>query len=141
VIVLDTSILSLVFRRPRPDAGDEPPLVAALRKLIDDDAPLAVPGIVLQELLSGVRSREQFRKLRSAMAGFPVLLAGEADHVRAARIGNACRGHGVACATVDALIAAQTIEGKGSLFTTDADFARIAAYSGLKLMGWTRKGP
>ena len=141
MIVLDTSILSLVFRRPHRDAGDEPPVVAALRKLIVDDAPLAVPGIVLQELLSGVRSREQFRKLRSAMAGFPVLSAGEADHVRAARIGNACRGHGVACSTVDALIAAQTVEGKGRLFTTDTDFERIAAYSGLKLLRWTHHGP
>ena len=141
MIVLDTSILSLAFRRPRRDAGDESPPVAALRKLIEDDAPLAICGIVLQELLSGVRSPEQFRKLRSAMAGFPVLLAGEADHIRAARIANVCRTHGVACSTVDSLIAAQTIERKGKLLTTDADFERISAYSGLRLMSWTPKEP
>jgi hypothetical protein len=39
VIVLDTSILSLAFRRRRRDAH-VPPQVAALHKLIDDDTPL-----------------------------------------------------------------------------------------------------
>jgi predicted nucleic acid-binding protein len=134
--VLDTSILSLVFRRRRRDAGEEPPPVVALRKLIADDAPLAVPGIVLQELLSGVRSREQFRKLQKAMAGFPLLLAGETHHVRAAQISNACRRHGVACSTIDALVAAISVESHGTLLTTDADFQRIAPHCGLNLAGW-----
>jgi hypothetical protein len=134
VIVLDTSILSLAFRRRRPETGDEPPPLAALRKLIADDAPLAVPGVVLQELLSGVRSGEQFRKLQGAMAGFPLLLADETHHVRAAQISNVCRRHGVACSTIDALIAAQVIESGGVLFTTDADFQRITAHSPLKLV-------
>lgn len=139
MIVLDTSILSLAFRRRRRETGDEPPPVAALRKLIADDAPLVVPGIVLQELLSGVSSREQFRKLQQAMAGFPLLLSGETHHVRAAQINNACRRHGVACSTIDALIAAQVIESGGRLFTTDADFQRIAMHSPLKLFDVARK--
>ena len=133
MIVLDTSILSLVFRRRR-DAGDEPPPIAVLRKWIAEDVPLAVPGIVLQELLSGVRSQEQFRKLAGAMAGFPLLLADHTHHVRAAQISNACRRHGVACSTIDALIAAQVIESGGRLLTTDADFQRIAMHSPLKLV-------
>jgi hypothetical protein len=134
VIVLDTSILSLAFRRRSREAGDEPPLVTALRKLIADDAPLAIPGIVLQELLSGVRSGEQFRKLQRAMAGFPLLLADESHHLRAAQISNACRRHGVACSTIDTLIAAQVIESGGKLFTTDVDFQQIAIHSPLKLV-------
>jgi predicted nucleic acid-binding protein len=138
VIVLDTSILSLAFRRRRRETDEEPLPLAALRKLIADDAPLAVPGIVLQELLSGVRSGEQFRKLQSAMAGFPLLLAGETHHVRAAQISNACRYHGVACSTIDALIAAQAIESNGRLFTTHADFRWIVAHSDLKLHDYDR---
>ena len=134
MIVLDTSILSLAFRRRRRETGDEPPPLAALRKLIADDAPLAVPGIVLQELLSGVRSGQQFRKLQRAVAGFPLLLAGDAHHVRAAQISNACRRRGVACSAIDALIAAQVIESGGRLFTIDADFQRIATHSPLKLI-------
>jgi predicted nucleic acid-binding protein len=107
-----------------------------LRKLIAEDVPLAVPGIVLQELLSGVASREQFRRLRAAMAGFHVLLAREGDHVRAARISNACRRRGVACSAIDALIAAISIESGGALLTADADFRQIAPHCGLKLVAW-----
>jgi predicted nucleic acid-binding protein len=133
VIVLDTSILSLAFRRRRP-AGEEPPPMAALRGLIAADTPLAVPGIVLQELLSGVRSQEQFRNLQKSMAGFPVLLATEIHHLRAAEISNACRREGIACSTVDALIAALVVEIGGQLFTSDADFQRIASCCKLRLL-------
>jgi predicted nucleic acid-binding protein len=138
VIVLDTSVLSLVFRRRGP-SDQEPWPVAELRKLIAEDAPLAVPGIILQELLSGVRSSEQFRKLQGAMAGFPILLANESHHLRAAQISNACRRQGVACSTIDALIATLTIAVDGQLLTTDADFARIAPHCGMKLCGLPRE--
>jgi predicted nucleic acid-binding protein len=132
VILLDTSILSLAFRRRRRE-DDDPPEVVALRKLIAGDVPLAVPGIVLQELLSGVRSPEQFQKLRASLAAFPVLLATEADHVRAAQIGDACRSRGVACSAIDALIAAMSIESGSALWTTDADSQRMARHCGLRL--------
>jgi predicted nucleic acid-binding protein len=131
VIVLDTSILSLAFRRPQPVA-DSPP-VTLLRKLIAGDVPLGVPGIVVQELLSGVRTERQFRTLRNALTGFPVLLATESHHFHAAEIFNSCRRHGIGCSTVDALIAALAVENGGMLFTADADFERIASCSELAL--------
>ncbi len=132
MIVLDTSILSLAFRG-RPEGSETPRRATVLRELIVADAPLAAPGIVLQELLSGVRGEAQFRRLRAATAGFPLLLATEADHLRAARIGNDCHRRGTSCAAVDALIAAMTVERDGRLFTADADFERIADCCGLKL--------
>lgn len=133
MIVLDTSILSLALRRRR-SVGNDPPQVLVLRELIVADAPLAVPGIVVQELLSGVRADKQFHKLRNALTGYSVLLATEFHHIRAAQISNACRNKGIACSTVDALIAALTVEEGGRLFTTDADFQRIASCCGLKLL-------
>jgi len=54
VIVLDTSALSVVFRRSRPDETAVPAPALVLKRLIAEDVPMAVPGIVLQELLSGV---------------------------------------------------------------------------------------
>lgn len=132
MIVLDTSILSLALRRRHGEEAETRP-AALLRELIVADAPLAVPGIVLQELLSGVRSPRQFQRLESAMTGFPILLAAETHHVSAARISNLCRGKGIACAAVDALIAALTVDNDGLLFTTDADFRRISSCCGLRL--------
>jgi predicted nucleic acid-binding protein len=133
VIVLDTSILSLAFRRRKTDA--QPPEVVALREFIAADAPLTIPGVVLQELLSGVRSQEQFHDLERLLAGFRIFLAAETHHVHAAQISNACRHKGIACSTIDALIAAMTIDCGGRLFTSDADFRRIASHCGLKLLG------
>lgn len=131
MIVLDTSILSLAFRRRRRTGN--PPSVGVLREMIAADVPLAVPGIVAQELLSGVRTDEQFRTIEKGLAGFPVLLAAERHHIRAARIINSCRSKGIACSTVDALIAALTTEEGGRLFTADADFRRIASCCELEL--------
>lgn len=133
MIVLDTSVLSEVFRRRKP-TEPEPAAVAAVRRMISEDWPLSVPGVVLQELLSGVRVREQFRRLESLTDGFPLLLASRREHVAAARISNTCRRTGVSVSTVDCLIAAQTIAAAGRLFTLDSDFERIAAHTDLKLL-------
>jgi predicted nucleic acid-binding protein len=133
VILLDTSVLSLVFRR-RSQRVSTSSAVALFRDLVASDAPLAVPGIVLQELLSGVRGQDQFHELQRAMEGFPLLLATELHHVKAAQIVNACRTNGVVCSTVDALIAAMTLESQGRLFTLDKDFQQMASYCGLKLV-------
>jgi hypothetical protein len=47
MILLDTSVLSLAFRRRR--VGEpEPQVAATLRRLVTEDAPVGVPGIVLQ---------------------------------------------------------------------------------------------
>jgi predicted nucleic acid-binding protein len=105
-----------------------------LRKMVAADIPLGIPGIVVQELLSGVRTDEQFRTIRKALAGFPVLLAMESHHIRASQIVNTCRSKGIGCSTVDALIAALTVENGGSLFTADADFRRIASCCELELV-------
>jgi predicted nucleic acid-binding protein len=136
VIVLDTSILLLMLRRPRLD-GQRPPSVTLLEKMIAEDWPPAVPGIVFQELLSGVRTESQFDGLRAAIAAFPVILATETHHVQAARISNACRQEGIACSAADALIASTTISLGGELFTADADFQRIALCCALRLYAQT----
>ena len=131
MIVLDTSILSLAFRR-RPGAPRDP---RALRfaELLEEDEPMAVPAVVLQEFLSGIRDELTFRRLDDLLGGFPLLLATRATHVAAAKIRNACRDRGVAASTVDVLIAAHAIESRGALFTSDDDFRHIASVCPLAL--------
>ena len=133
MIVLDTSVLSLAFRRRRGAAAPEPAEVIELRRLVEDDAPLAVPGVVLQELLAGVRSDAQFESLEQALDGFPIVSPSRSTHVRAARIANACRARGIAATTIDCLIAAQCLELSAPLFTTDGDFENMQPHCGLKL--------
>lgn len=132
MIVVDTSVWSLAFRR-RAGPGDEPKVVSLLRRMIKDDYPLSMPGIVFQELLTGVRDVSQAKKLQGILDGFPLLLATKEHHVEAARISTACRKGGVTAATVDCLIAAQCVCSNSPLLTTDEDFKRIARHAALIL--------
>jgi predicted nucleic acid-binding protein len=139
LILLDTSVLSLTYRRRRRGQHTMPGEVAELARLIEQDLPLAIPGIVLQELLSGLRDATELARLRATLAGFPVITATMADHLAAAEIANACRARGIAGATIDCLIAAQAIGGSFALFTLDRDFARIARCCKLAL--WPASRP
>ena len=94
-----------------------------------------VPGIVLQELLSGTRSAAQRRRLEEVLEGFEVRTASVDDHRLAATIRDDCRQSGVAAAAIDCLVAAQVIRAGVHLFTLDRDFDRIAAVSNLHLLG------
>jgi predicted nucleic acid-binding protein len=107
--------------------------VATLERLVAEDQPTIVAGIVLQEILSGVRTPEQFDRLLGTMEGFRVVTAGIEDHLKAAQVANACRHSGIASSAVDCLIAAQAINLGARLFTLDQDFERIASCCELKL--------
>lgn len=132
MILIDTSVLSLAYRR-RIKTSPEPPLVQTFRRLVEEDQPIAIPGIVLQELLSGVRTPSEFARLQELMEGFPLLIATQEHHVGAAKIANACHQAGIAASTVDCLIASMTVASKSQLFTGDEDFQRIAPHCGLQL--------
>ena len=132
MIVVDTSVLSLAFRR-RARPGQELPLVRDFRRLVEEDQPLVIPGIVLQELLSEVRAEDDFLRLLDILDGFPIVTAATAHHVAAAKISNACRQSGISASTVDCLIAAMAVEGKAKLLTADEDFSRMARHCDLRL--------
>jgi predicted nucleic acid-binding protein len=132
VIVLDTSLLSHAYRR-QPGGGTQPPAVREFARLLDEDAPLVVPGIVLQELLSGVKGATAFRALDDILSGFPLLLATRHTHALAAQLRSRCRAKGVAAGSVDCLIAAHAVEADAALFTLDRDFALMAKHTDLQL--------
>jgi predicted nucleic acid-binding protein len=133
VIVLDTSVLAAVLRRRRRGQVEEE-LAARVTTLLNSEEQVSVPGIVLQELLSGMREQKQGERVLAAIRqSFPVVLATEGDHLKAADLANLAAGKGLALSTPDALIAAQAFNRRARLFTTDGDFTRLAAIAGLKL--------
>ena len=134
MILLDTSVVSAVLRRRHKGEAEEA-LSARVASLLRGHEQVALPGIVLQELLSGVADRRQHEKLLAAAhESFPVVLAAEGDHLKAADLANACASRGLALSTPDALIAAQAMNRRAQLFTTDADLRRLAEVAGLKLL-------
>lgn len=133
MIFLDTTVVSAVLRRRRRGESERR-LAGRVENLLATDVPVVLPGIVLQEVLSGIAAPEQFRRVRDAIhASFPVVVATEGDHVAAAELVNASAARGVACSTPDALIAAQVMRARGALFTTDGDFGHISKVAPLKL--------
>lgn len=132
MIFLDTSLLSVVLRRQQSGSARSRD-ADALRRMIASGVPPSVPGIVIQEILSGVKTEAQFQALSHALERLPVLLAKASDHLFAAALFNTCQRKGVAATLVDCLIAAQAISHHAKLWTLDRDFAQIARHSELRL--------
>lgn len=133
MILLDTSVLSAVLRRRKKGDAEEV-LSARVTSLLNSEEQVSVPGIVLQELLSGIAEQKQGERLLAAIRqSFPVVLATEGDHLKAADLTNLAARNGAALSTPDALIAAQAFNRRASLFTTDGDLPKMAALAGLKL--------
>lgn len=118
-----------------------PGVVRLLEKLTREKQRVVVPGIVFQELLSGIKEPSQAEKIMGIMEGYPILLATQDHHVEAANISNVCRKVGVSAATVDCLIAAQCIMENGILLTMDDDFSLIARHSTLRLYPMRHERP
>jgi len=133
VILLDTSVVSAALRR-RSRGDAEQTVARQVAALLHGEQAVGIPGIVLQEILSGIAERAQHEKILAALrAGFPVVLATEGDHLLAADLVTLAARRGIALSTPDALIAAQAINRHAALFTVDADFAHLS-WSGLKLL-------
>jgi predicted nucleic acid-binding protein len=134
VILLDTSVVSAVLRRRRRGER-ETALAARVASLLDTDAPVALPGIVFQEVLSGIAEGAQRERVLAAIReSFPVLLATEGDHLKAADLVTWAARNGLSLSSPDALIAAQTLNRRARLFTTDTDFGSLAGLAGLRLV-------
>ena len=131
-LVVDTSVWSYYLRRPRVDESN--PYVRAMRRHAEaGDASLLV-GVILQELLSGVRSARDFDELLRALSAVPLVPMTRETYVSAARLTNACQRRGVQVGVVDALLAAACIEWGYPLLTADKDFLHIARHCELVLL-------
>ena len=133
MILLDTSVLSRVFRRRR-SGPKEIRLQHILEGLMAGDALLGIPGIVLQEVLSGIRVEKQFGELeKRLLAAFTIVLPTTEDYIEAARLRNRCLAKGLSASGPDCLIAVMVISGGHELFAADADFEAISKHAPLKL--------
>ena len=133
MILFDTSVLSRVFRRSKPGSA-ETDLRLKVDALLREDVPLGIIGLVLQELLTGIRLEKQFEELQSRLLGSFEIIHPNTDHyVEAARLQNKCLAKGFNISGPDCLIAIVTIRENHELFAVDKDFLTIAKMAPLKL--------
>lgn len=130
-VLVDTSVWSLVLRRNFPSTHIKAHL---LRELVSAGESIYLLGVILQEILQGVKTKEQFAKLKRFLEPFPLLPLTRDDFVYAAELGSLCQRKGVQASTIDFLIASAAIRYNCNLLSDDADFTHIAKVTPLKLL-------
>ena len=132
-ILVDTTIWSLSLRRKSEDLSTvEQVLVQELRDLLHQGR-VSLPGIVRQEVLSGIKNLAQFEKIRDFLRPFPDESIEIEDYEMAATANNSCRSKGIAISAVDALICAVALRKDLPIFTTDTDFKSYSRVLPIKL--------
>lgn len=130
-VIVDTSVWSLVLRRGTP--SDDPRAVA-LAEMLRKGESIQLLGVILQEVLQGIRNPINFDQLRQRLDAFPLLPLSRDDFVAAAELWNVCRSHGIQATSIDCQIAAACLRHDCALLTSDQDFQRMAAYCPLRLI-------
>jgi predicted nucleic acid-binding protein len=124
-VIADTSVWSLALRRSIPPNSS--PTIRVLQDLINDDQ-VVLLGMIRQEILSGIRSSEQFSRLRDYLRAFPDMELMTEDYELAAEFFNICRSNGVQGSNTDFLICAVAHRLSYSILTTDNDFQIFKAH-------------
>ena len=129
MIVVDTSVWIDFFR------GTATPAVERFVALVDHDEGIAITDVILTEILQGLRSEADVRRVERRLAPFEILrLEGLDDFRRSAALYRGARRKGITVRrTLDCLIASVCIREEVALLHADADFDRLASCSALRL--------
>jgi predicted nucleic acid-binding protein len=122
MVLVDTAVW-LDFLRNR----DTKPVARLKRLLRDGEA--AIAPVILQEILQGASSPENFERLRTHLAVLPLLRSKHdtTTHIAAAALYALCRWRGITPRSPhDCLIAQLGVEHKMPLLHDDRDFEMLA---------------
>lgn len=120
-VLVDTSVWSLALRRRAPAHA----AVGELRRLVAHGR-AAIIGPVRQELLSGIRDRAVFERLRDHLRAFSDEPITAVDYERAADCFNLCRTTGIQGSNTDFLLCAVAERYRYPILTTDDDFVKFS---------------
>ncbi|MGD0843817.1 MAG: PIN domain nuclease [Geobacteraceae bacterium] len=127
MVVVDTSIWIDFFNNPEMEGNNR------LEELIRDQNRAAICGVILQEILQGIREQKSYDLTRQRLLFLPFLESTREVHILAASIYRDLRKRGVTVPSVDAAIAAIAIHHGFPLFTRDDHFKEIARQSKLEI--------
>jgi len=128
IVLVDTTVWIDFF------AGQSLPHVAKLVNLIEDKEDICICGIILAEVLQGIRKDNEYRKTRDLFKTLLFLPMPYSVFLRSAEIYRKLRKKGITIRKpLDCMIAATAIENDLPLLHNDKDFLPIAEHSGLKV--------
>lgn len=128
MVLVDTTVWIDFF------ADRSEPHVGKLQELIESEEDLSLCGVVLTEILQGIRTDKDFNKTKEYLDDLIFLPMRHRTFVRAAEIYRSLRNKGITIRKpVDCMIASVTIEYNIHLLHNDRDFNYIAKHSKLRV--------
>lgn len=129
MVLVDTTVWIDFF------ADRSEPHVAALQELIENEEDLCLCGVILAEVLQGIRSDPDYIETKDYLADLIFLPMRQVTFVRAAELYRSLRKRGVTIRKpIDCMIAAVAIEHDIRLLHNDRDFDYIAKNSKLRIL-------
>ncbi len=127
MVIVDTSIWIDFFQNEESVYQDK------LENLIKDNNRAAVCGIILQEILQGIKDNQSYELTKQRLVMLPFVDTDKETYLYASSLYRTLRSKGVTIPPVDVTIAAIAIKNKFPVFTDDKHFETIKKYSELKL--------
>lgn len=127
-ILVDTCIWSQTLRRNQGENSHS----RELKSLISDNR-VCIIGPIRQEILSGIRLKQQFNTLRVHLSAFPDLSIETTDYECAADFSNLLRNNGIQGSAIDFIICAVAYRYSLLIYTIDQDFIHFSHHIPIKL--------
>ncbi|PJZ43738.1 type II toxin-antitoxin system VapC family toxin [Leptospira brenneri] len=134
-LLIDTSVWSEALRRKNKSVNSEDTF---LFQIIKNEEEIFLTGIILQEILTGIKNQKLFDDINNHLRFFNFINPTNKDHVLAAQLRNDLAKKGLTVASIDVLIAQMAITHNLTLATYDSDFEKIAQNSKLKIINFEK---
>jgi hypothetical protein len=135
IVLIDTTVWIDFF------AGRQLPHVAALERLLIHREDICICGIVLTEVLQGIRQKSEFRKTKELFNTMIFLPMPYSVFLGVAEIYRTLRRKGITIRnSIDCMIASVAIENDIMLLHNDRDFIPIEQHHSLKVLTFESAG-
>ena len=117
-IVVDTSVWIEFFNRPHS------PVTFHLQRLLRNRQVVLV-GMVLAEILQGIKNPEEVRRVRESLQALPFLETTREEWQKAGELSAQLRRKGLTLPLSDLIIAATALQEKVAVFALDPHFKKV----------------
>lgn len=128
MVIVDTSVWIDFFNNKQTEQ------VNALKRAVNDGDDLCICGVILTEVLQGIRNDLEYQRVKTMFRSLTYLPMDESIYVKSADIYRALRKQGLTIRKpIDCMIAAVALNHDIPLLHNDKDFKPVESYLNLKV--------
>lgn len=129
MVLIDTSVwIDFFSSKPSPQAN-------SLETLIKDEEDICICGIVLTEVLQGIKHEKEYQKTKTFFKELLYLPMNYSTYLKSAEVYRTLRKKGITIGRVlDCLIASVALENNIPILHNDKDFLQIEKHCQLKIL-------